>query len=102
MRMPDSFNMATLLPAAAMRPRRPAEPVREVRMEEKVSDCDIVTLAVVLLPAEIGWICFCHRAERGPRGARGEGGARKAERDIEKARQARSRWKRRTVLSMTS
>lgn len=30
--------MATLLPAAAMRPRRPAEPVSWVRMVEKVSD----------------------------------------------------------------
>lgn len=39
MRIADSFRIATLFPAAAMRPRRPAEPVREVRMEEKVSDC---------------------------------------------------------------
>lgn len=37
-RMADSLRMATLLPAAAMRPMRPAEPVREVRIEEKVSD----------------------------------------------------------------
>lgn len=44
MMMADSFITATLLPAAAMRPRRPAEPVREVRMEENVSDCDGVRL----------------------------------------------------------
>lgn len=37
-RMADNLRMATLLPAAAIRPIRPAELVREVRIEEKVSD----------------------------------------------------------------
>lgn len=37
-RMADNLRMATLFPAAAMRPIRPAELVKEVRIEEKVSD----------------------------------------------------------------
>lgn len=44
MRMADSFRMATLLPAAAIRPIRPAELVREVRMEEKVSDYLLISI----------------------------------------------------------
>lgn len=39
MMMPDSLRMATLLPEAAMRVKRPAEPLSWVDMEEKVSDC---------------------------------------------------------------
>ncbi len=38
MMIPDSLNMATLFPAAAIRPNRPAEPLRDVLIEEKVSD----------------------------------------------------------------
>lgn len=38
MMMPESFIMATLLPDAAMRVRRVAEPLIWVVMEEKVSD----------------------------------------------------------------
>lgn len=38
MMMPESLKMATLLPAAAMRPSRPAEPLSCVDMDEKVSD----------------------------------------------------------------
>lgn len=38
MMMPDSLRMATLLPEAAMRVRRPADPFIWVPMEEKVSD----------------------------------------------------------------
>lgn len=37
-RMPDSFRTATLFPDAAMRVRRPAEPLMDVDMEENVSD----------------------------------------------------------------
>ena len=37
--IPASLNMATLFPLAAMQPRRPAEPFKEVLIEEKVSDC---------------------------------------------------------------
>jgi len=37
--MPDNFSTATLLPDAAMRPSRLAEPLSCVPMEEKVSDC---------------------------------------------------------------
>jgi hypothetical protein len=36
--MPDNLKIATLFPLAAMRPSRPAEPLRLVLMEEKVSD----------------------------------------------------------------
>jgi hypothetical protein len=36
--IPDSLNIATLFPAAAMRPSRPAEPLRDVLIDEKVSD----------------------------------------------------------------
>ncbi|CAG8972558.1 hypothetical protein HYALB_00011408 [Hymenoscyphus albidus] len=36
--MPDSLNIATLFPLAAIRPSRPAEPFRLVLMEENVSD----------------------------------------------------------------
>ncbi|KAG7138520.1 hypothetical protein HYQ46_008315 [Verticillium longisporum] len=36
--MPDSFRMATLFPEAAMRPMREADPLRDVDMEENVSD----------------------------------------------------------------
>lgn len=38
MRMADSFRTATLFPEAAILPRRVAEPLRVVVMEEKVSD----------------------------------------------------------------
>ena len=38
MSIPDSFSIATLFPEAAMRPSRPAEPFRDVDMEENVSD----------------------------------------------------------------
>lgn len=37
--MPDSLRTATLLPEAAMRVRRPAEPLRDVEKEENVSLC---------------------------------------------------------------
>lgn len=37
--MADSFMMATLFPAAAILPMRPAEPVSWERMVENVSDC---------------------------------------------------------------
>lgn len=48
--MADNLSIATLLPAAAIRPIRPAELVNEVRMEEKVSDYyfDVVSLALEL------------------------------------------------------
>ena len=36
--IPASLNTATLFPDAAMRPRRPAEPLRDVLKFEKVSD----------------------------------------------------------------
>lgn len=39
MRMPESLRMATLLPDAAMRPRRLAEPFSCVPIEENVSFC---------------------------------------------------------------
>lgn len=35
--MPDSLNMATLFPDAAIRPKRPAEPLSCVAMELNVS-----------------------------------------------------------------
>lgn len=59
MRMADSFRMATLLPAAAMRPRRPAEPVSWVRMVEKVSDWGEVyhvSDSVILGDGETPWV----------------------------------------------
>jgi hypothetical protein len=37
--MPASLKMATLFPDAAILPNRPADPFKEVLMEEKVSDC---------------------------------------------------------------
>jgi hypothetical protein len=37
--MPANLNIATLFPEAAIRPRRPADPFKDVLMEEKVSDC---------------------------------------------------------------
>jgi hypothetical protein len=37
--MADSLKMATLFPAAAMRPRRPADPLSWVDMDENVSFC---------------------------------------------------------------
>lgn len=36
---PASFRIATLFPDAAMRPRRPADPLSCVPMEENVSVC---------------------------------------------------------------
>lgn len=39
MMIPDNFRMATLLPAAAILPSLPAEPVSWLRMVENVSDC---------------------------------------------------------------
>jgi hypothetical protein len=36
--MPASLRMATLFPDAAILPSRPADPFKEVPMEEKVSD----------------------------------------------------------------
>lgn len=39
--IPESLKIATLLPEAAMRPRRLAEPFRFVLMEEKVSFCEL-------------------------------------------------------------
>jgi hypothetical protein len=36
--MPASLRMATLFPDAAILPSRPADPFKEVLMEEKVSD----------------------------------------------------------------
>jgi hypothetical protein len=36
--MPASLRIATLFPDAAILPSRPAEPFKEVLMEEKVSD----------------------------------------------------------------
>ena len=36
---PASFKIATLFPLCAIRPSRPAEPLIEVPMEEKTSDC---------------------------------------------------------------
>lgn len=46
MRMPESFNIATLLPDAAMRPNRPAEPFSCEDMEENVSDYRLKHLSV--------------------------------------------------------
>lgn len=37
--IPANLNIATLFPCCAMRPRRPAEPLMEVVIEEKTSDC---------------------------------------------------------------
>lgn len=48
MMMPESFRMATLFPAAAMRPSRPAEPFSCVDMEENVSDCCVLGRSLLL------------------------------------------------------
>jgi hypothetical protein len=45
MRIPDNLSIATLFPDAAILPSRPAEPFRDVDMEEKVSDCVHVSIA---------------------------------------------------------
>ncbi len=37
--IPESLNIATLFPLAAMRPNRPAEPFKDVDIVEKVFDC---------------------------------------------------------------
>jgi hypothetical protein len=36
--MPESLRIATLFPAAAIRPSRPADPFKVTLIEEKVSD----------------------------------------------------------------
>lgn len=48
MTIPESFNMATLFPEAAMRVRRPAEPFICVVIEENVSDCEICQYACLV------------------------------------------------------
>jgi hypothetical protein len=45
--IPESFNIATLFPDAAIRPNRLADPFKDVLIEEKVSD--YTTLAFYLL-----------------------------------------------------
>jgi len=47
--IPDSFRIATLFPLAAMRPSRPAEPFREVDMEENVSEVLSITSCALAL-----------------------------------------------------
>src|SRR4051812_30527196 len=51
MMMADNFNTATLLPDAAIRPSRLAEPLSCVPIEEKVSVCLVVKRAV-------SWLCL--------------------------------------------
>lgn len=46
MTIPDSFRIATLLPDAAIRVNRPAEPFICVVMEENVSDYHLVLIIV--------------------------------------------------------
>ena len=41
--IPANLNIATLFPAAAIRPNRPADPFRDVLIEEKVSDYNPVS-----------------------------------------------------------
>lgn len=45
--IPDNLRIATLFPDAAIRPRREAEPFKEVDMEENVSDYSTRVLAFV-------------------------------------------------------
>ena len=53
MMIPDSLNIATLFPAAAIRPNRPAEPLRVVLIEEKVSDYNPVSPAPIFWPPRL-------------------------------------------------
>lgn len=46
--IPASLKIATLFPAAAIRPNRPAEPFRDVLIDEKVSDYDPVSQTIPL------------------------------------------------------
>lgn len=46
--IPDSLSMATLLPLAAIRPRRVAEPFSWVPIEENVSDCVCVCMFAMI------------------------------------------------------
>jgi hypothetical protein len=48
--MPANLNIATLFPAAAIRPNRPADPLRDVPIEEKVSDYKSISPNPTLLP----------------------------------------------------
>jgi hypothetical protein len=46
--IPASLNIATLFPAAAIRPNRPAEPLSDVPIDEKVSDYNPVSSSLPL------------------------------------------------------
>lgn len=61
--------MATLFPEAAIRPKRPADPLSCVDMDEKVSVCLVKRISSMLLMT-----CFCamfpeRRLGKHPRGA---------------------------------
>jgi hypothetical protein len=50
--IPASLSIATLFPAAAIRPNRPAEPLRDVLIEEKVSDYELVSPNLTPCPSQ--------------------------------------------------